>query len=282
MGLFSITPAQRFLDGASSDDVYAATQVLVSGFLHSMQVQTVYFKYGMHPLMRELAKKGGMGAAVAQRFGAGGKLLSSIGGDPESRDGGARIEAEAPDSAVATCAARMARLPVTPGVSQGISFGIDQRPDGPSTNWGLVIHRGPLPILAIELSDATGFKPPKTWLETIIKSKCADVVQSRLGDGDHLFLMLKRTKLFPYSKGDTNASAVAAGQRLRKYCREAWQEQCEKNDSFHELSSWQWRRRRFVRKFDRMLAEHAGSENLETILKEMGTRIESWLPACES
>ncbi len=283
MGLFSILPVQRFLDSADSEHVYSGTKLLVSGFLRAMQAQDVYFKYGMHPLMREHMR--GAGTADSQCIGFDGNLLSSIGDDEEMGGGAERIVIESQLAAVETCAIRMSKLRVKPRVSRGISFGIGREPDGPKWRWSVVFHRGPLPLLQIELSDASGFQPPQTWLDSITKSNCAHVMwsaNSYLGRGDHLFLMLKRRHLFPYSKGSDAAEAVAAGKRLREMCREVWRKQNGgKEENLQELSSWQWRRRRFVRNFDRALLELAGAEDLNAVLKDMGTRLESWLPACE-
>lgn len=283
MGLFSISPVQRFLDGSGSEHVRTGTQLLVFGFLRAMQAQNIYFRYGMHPLMRE-AMRGMLRVADSQRIGAGGDLLSRIGDDEES-GGDRRVVIEPPEVAVATCAARMANLRTIPGVSQGISFGIDVEPTGPKTSWSVIIHRGPLPLLQIELSDITGFQPPKGCRDSIIESRCAHVVSGKggqfSGGGDHLFLMLKRYKLFPYSKGNFSDEAVAAGQTLRRLCAEVWRKEDNDAESLYDLSSSQWGRKRFVRKFDQMLMEHAGSDNLDAILKEMGTRLESWIAACE-
>jgi hypothetical protein len=66
---------------------------------------------------------------------------------------------------------------------------------------------------------------------------------------------------------------------LRKVCREAWQKQAGELDTLVESSAWEWRRRRLVRKFDRALINHAGSDNVDAILKRMDTRLESWLAA---
>lgn len=284
MGLFSIAPAQRFLDSASSEHVYAGTKLLVSGFLRAMEAENIYFKYGMHPLMRELAAKSAIHVADRQTLGAGGNLLSSIGDDEETGGGDERIVVEPVATAVETCATRMSKLRPIPKASRGISFGIDGKPEGPNSRWSVVLHAGPLPLLAIELSDITGFRPSRLWLKFLVESKCAHVICSKggsySGGGDHLFLMLKRHKLFPYSKGDAGSEAVTAGQSLRKWCREAWQEQSGNAESLYELSSWEWRRKRFVRKFDGMLTRRMGSESLSATLKEMGTRLESWLPAC--
>lgn len=286
MGLFSITPVQRFLDSASSEHVYTGTKVLVSGFLQAMQAENIYFKYGMHPLMRELAAKSAIHVADRQTLGAGGNLLSSIGDDAEMGGGDERVAVEPVEAAVETCAIRMSKLHPIPKVSRGISFGIDRKPEGPNSRWSIVLHRGPLPLLAIELSDITGFRPPKPWLDSVVESKCAHMIHVKsgryLGGGDHLFLMLKRYKLFPYSKGDESSEAVTAAQRLMGWCREVWQEQSGNAESLCELSSWQWRRKRFVREFDGMLTQRVGSESLNATLKEMGTRLESWLPAYEN
>lgn len=72
---------------------------------------------------------------------------------------------------------------------------------------------------------------------------------------------------------------MAAGRRLRDLCGEVWRDQTADPDRPSDLSSWNWRRKPFVREFDRKLIEHAGRENLDEILKRMGTRIESWLAA---
>ena len=223
-----------------------------------------------------------MGAGGSQKLGAGG-LLESIGDDEEMGGGDERMVVEPVETAVKTCATRMGRLKELHWVSRGISFGIDCAPNGPSSRWSVVLHRGPLPLLEMELSDITGFRPPERWMESLIASKCAHILNDTRGpyrgSGDHLFLMLKRHALFPYSKGNSNMEAVAAGERLRKWCGEVWQEQSGDAESLHKLSSWQWRQKRFVKRFDQVLIKHVGSESLDATLKEMGTRIESWLPA---
>ena len=89
----------------------------------------------------------------------------------------------------------------------------------------LVLHRGPLPLLKIELSSMRGFHPLEGWTDALVSTRCAHVVGSTVGSGDNLFVLLKRTALFPYSKGDSRPDTVAAGQQLRKLCRETWQKQ---------------------------------------------------------
>ena len=278
MGLFPVSAAKRFLDTDSTEDIYVAAKALFSGFLQVMQAKTIYFKYGMHPIIRDLMMQG-LHHAGMERFGAGGNLLSSSDDDDESTRGEPRIVSESIDVAIETCATRLAKLPEIPGVSRGISFGIDVEPSGPDTSWNVTLHRGPLPLLEIELSNATGFHPPDGWRDALIDSHCAHVVRFAKGSGDNVVLALKRTKLFPYSKGSSSVKAMGAGRQLRKLCREAWQKQTGDCDTLHELSFWKWRRKRFVRKFDQGLVDHAGSENLSAILKQMDTRLESWLAA---
>lgn len=232
--------------------------------------------------MRELTKMGGLTGADSELLGGGGNLLSRIGDDEEMGGGERRIVKEPSDIAVETFAARMAKLRMIPGVSRGISFGIDHDPDGPRSSWSVVLHRGPLPLLAIELSDVTGFQPPRSWLGSIVHSDCAHVVHrkgSYSGTGDQLFLIMKRRSLFPYSKGNAGVDAVAAGRQLRDLCGEVWRRQAADPHRPCDLSYWNWRRRRFVREFDAKLLEHTGRNKLDEILRRMGTRLESWLAA---
>ncbi|HKT47167.1 MAG TPA: hypothetical protein VJP87_06540 [Candidatus Acidoferrales bacterium] len=277
MGLVAISPAKRFLDSTNPEDIYASTKLLLSGFLHVMQGKTVYFKYGMHHIMRDLAMRN-LHRAGTERFGSGGTLLVSD-DDEESTSGESRIVAESVDAAVETCATRLAKLPEIPRVSRGISFGIDSEPSGPDRSWSVVLHRGPLPLLQIERSSMSGFHPPSGWQDALINSHCAHVVQSTLGSGHNVLMLLKRTTLFPYSKGNSSPQSVAAGQQLRRLCREAWQQQSGSSETLYKASFWARRRRRFVREFDRMLLDRVGSEALSTILKQMDTRLESWLAA---
>jgi hypothetical protein len=69
VGLFSISPVRGFLDGGESGDVYSGTKLLVSEFLRALQAQNIHFKYGMHPLMREMVLKGAWSRAEEQSIG---------------------------------------------------------------------------------------------------------------------------------------------------------------------------------------------------------------------
>jgi hypothetical protein len=276
MGLVSISPAKRFLDTTNPEDIHAAAKLLLSGFLQVMRAKTIYFRYGMHPMMRMIARSSHH--ARTQRFGSGSLLLSAD-DDDESTKGEPRVVAESVPGAVETCATRLAKLREMSLVSRGISFGIDVEPSGPHTSWMLVLHRGPLPLLEIKLSSMRGFNPPKGWRDALLNTRCAHLVGFAMGSGDNVFVLLKRNALFRYSKGNSGSQAVSAGQQIRKLCREAWQKQTGSADTLYELSSLTWRRRRFVSKFDRILLDLAGSENLDAILKRMDTRLESWLVA---
>ena len=47
----------------------------------------------------------------------------------------------------------------------------------------------------------------------------------------------------------------------------------------YQLSSWRWSQRRFVRKFDKLLLDSLGREELAKALKPMGTDLDHWLKA---
>lgn len=277
MGLFPISVAKRFLDTAATEDIYASAKTLLSGLFCAMQAKTIYFKYGMHPKMRELMAQGLYHAGM-RRLGGGETALYQSGDDDESLSGESRVVCESIEDAAETCATRLAKLPEIPRVTRGISFGIDVEATNPGTTWHIFLHRGPLPMLDVEILSAPDFHFSDGWQDALLKSRCAHVGRSK-GSGDNVVLSLKRRKLFPQSRGNSSPEAVSAGQQLRKVCRQAWQKQAGELDAFVESSQWEWRRRRLVRKFDRALINHAGSENLDAILKRMDTRLESWLAA---
>lgn len=277
MGLFPISAAKRFLDTTTAEDIDASSKALLSGLFNAMQAKTIYFKYGMHPKMRELMAQG-LHDPSTRRLGGGGTALYRSGDDDESLSGESRVVCESVDAAAEICATRLAKLPEIPRVTRGISFGIDVEATNPDTTWHIFLNRGPLPLLDVELSNAPGFHPPDGWQDALLESNRAHVVRWK-GNVHNVVLSLKRRKLFPHSRGNSSAEAVSAGQQLRKICREAWQKQAGELDTLAESSAWEWRRRRLVRKFDRALINHAGSDNLDAILKRMDTRLESWLAA---
>jgi len=58
MGLFPISPAKRFLDSTKPEDIYISSKLLLSGFFQVMKAKTIYFEYGMHPVMRGMIARG--------------------------------------------------------------------------------------------------------------------------------------------------------------------------------------------------------------------------------
>jgi hypothetical protein len=90
----------------------------------------------MHPLMREMVLKGAWSRAEEQSIG-----------DDEALQGDPRVVIEPLGTAIETCASRMAQLPEISRISRGISFGIDVQPSGSKTDWNVIFHRGPLPLL---------------------------------------------------------------------------------------------------------------------------------------
>ena len=227
MGLFPTSAAKRFLDTATTEDIYASSKVLLSGLFQAMQARTIYFRYGMHPTMRELMKQG-LHHAGMRRFGGGGVLSS--GDDEESTSGDERVATESIDVAVETCARRLAKLAEIPHISRGISFGIDTEPASPATTWHIFLHRGPLPQLDVELASAKSFHQFDGWRDNFIKTHCAHIAHS-IGSGDNIALSLKRKTLFPNSTGNSGAEAVNAGRQLRRFCAEAWQKQTGNSDN---------------------------------------------------
>lgn len=186
------------------------------------------------------------------------------------------------EEAVGQCCLRMAQAPQRPNLSSGIVFGMDKEPNSPRTAWELWLHRGPLPLLELCISDGIGFKPPRGWAQPLLSDGAAHVLwvsgKGYVGGADYLYLLLKRQKLFPYSKGDSGEGAVAAGQQLRQLCSQVWSKQGAKAGPY-KLSSWGWSQKRFIRKFDKLLVDQVGREKLAQVLKTMGTDLDQWFQA---
>lgn len=273
MGLFSQHPAARFLSDTSRDSVEEGTSALLSGFFDVMDVRAVHLQLGVSPLI-EAHVKAATGMSLAE-------LLQADGREPDPFSTKVFPRGEA----VGQCCRRMLQTPQLPSISAGIAFGLDQEPDSPRTTWGLWLHRGPLPVLELCISDGTGFKPPGGWAESLISTEAAHVVwmsgKGYMGRPDYLYLWLKRRKLFPHSKGYSSSTAIEAGQRLRQLCQGVRSERNGWQSGPYKLSSWRWRQKRFVRDFDKMLVGRIGSDELAEILKAMGISPEGWLQACE-
>jgi hypothetical protein len=267
MGLFSQCPGRRFIDGLTDDYVEEGARILVSAFISAIGAKTVYLRTGISPETR---------SSVEAETGnsLSGSILAS-----EPR----RIEAYAAERGAEVMAARMTQIPMLHGASGGITFGLDEEPVSPSTQWKLVFHRGPLLLLEIEISDGTGFRPSSGWANSLLSSGaahiCWDRKQGYIGKADHLYLFFKRLKLFPYSKGPSDEKAIEAGLDLRRLCRDAWSKRVSDHTALCRLPSWHWRQRRFVRKFDKTLLAEVRPEDFKKVLKAMRIDLDQWLRA---
>src|ERR1700722_19912881 len=130
LGLFPISAAKRFLDTTTTEDIDASSKALLSGLFNAMQAKTIYFKYGMHPKMRELMAKG-LHDPSTRRLGGGGTALYRSGDDDESLSGESRVVCESVEDAAEICATRLAKLPEFLRVPRGISFGIEVEAPSP-------------------------------------------------------------------------------------------------------------------------------------------------------
>lgn len=271
MGLFSQCPARRFLDDASTNSINQESRILLSNFFGVMRAQNVHLRSGMPRWV--------------------GAYVDAASGIPLSEH--SRADAPAPShseirvlpirEAVVECCSKMTRAPQLPSVSGGISFGLDRDPNGPRNSWTLALHRGPLPLLELGISDGTGFKPPSGWDEMLFTNGGAHVLwvvgTGYIGRADHIYLLLKRKQLFQWSKGDCSSSAVRAGGELRRLCEAAWEKGSHAKTNPFRLSTWRWRQRRFVREFDRRLLARVERDQIAGILSAMGTNIDNWLRA---
>ena len=271
MGQFSQCPASRFLDDASKNSIEEGTRILLSEFFGVMGTQTVHLRSGISPLI-ESHLKATAGISLSELSNASSRELEPL-----------KADVLPTGKAIRQCCSRMAQAPQLPCISAGIIFGIDKEPNRPRTAWGLKLHRGPLTLLELCISDGRGFKPPSGWAEPLIGREAAHVLwisgKGYVGGGEYLYLLLKRQQLFPYSKGESSEGAVGAGQHLRRLCQEVWSEQGHEKPGPYKLSSSRWSQKRFVRKFDKILVARVGGEKLGQILRAMGTDLDQWLHA---
>lgn len=271
MGLFSQHPASRFLDDANKSSIEEGTRILLSNFFDVMRAQTVHLQSGISPLI-EAHLKATAGISLSELSKAEGREPAPL-----------KTDVLPTGEAIGVCCLRMTQAPQLPGLSSGIVFGMGKEPNSPRNAWELGLHRGPLPLLELRISDGLGFKPPKGWAETLINSEAAHVLwvsgKGYVGGADYLYLLLKRQELFPWSKGDSSEGAVATGQHLRRLCKEVWSKQGGEKHGLYTLSSWRWSQKRFVRKFDKLLVDQVGREKLAQVLQAMGTDLDQWLQA---
>ena len=271
--MFSQCPASRFLDDASKSCVEEGTRILLSKFFDVMCARTVHLQSGISSLI-EAHVRATTGISLSELSKADGRELAP-----------SKTDVLPTEEAIGQCCSRLAQAPQLPHISAGITFGMDEAPSSPKTAWGLSFHRGPLPLLEVCISDGTGFKPPSGWAEPLIGSEAAHVLwisgKGYVGRADHLYLRLKRQKVFPDSRGDSNDEAVRAGQHLRRLCQEVWSKQGHEKAGPYKLAPLRWSQNRFLRKFDKMLVAQVGREKLSQFLRAMGTDLAQWLRASE-
>ena len=264
MGLVSGSPVRTFLETNEAVCVESQAEILLSAFFEAMHTTAVHMSLGP-----------GLAVKAFLEFKTENPPPMSV----EYLEALAKpVKHEVLPASIAARqgAIRMAELARPPGITTGISFGLDQDPLSPKKRWLLMFHRGALPLLELSISDQVGFKPPPDWTNSLIKSGAAHIISANrayIGSADHLYLFLKRNRIFPYSKGDSSAEAVLAGQSLQQFCREIASGQAV---TTQRLSFWRWKQKRFLRRFDRALLTHVGTDKLSTILKAMGTSPDEW------
>jgi hypothetical protein len=188
-----------------------------------------------------------------------------------------------PEDAVNRLCHLLVRAPQLPGVSSGVSFAIDKGKD-PKSNWSLLLHRGPLPLLELRTIKGRGFDPPRQWEQVLVASGAVHVAWTNgkeyLGAADSIYLLKRRRKLFPQSKGRSTDDAIKSGLRLRQLCRDVWSEKPEATKPYR-LSSWKRTQKRFMKSFDDLLVRKVGAEELSQVLAAMGTNLPEWLAASD-
>ena len=266
MALFSLSPAYRFIDGP--DSVESNARTLLAGFLEAMGAQTVHL---------ESSPSRGMKATLERLLPP--DALNGLTGWDER--GGTKV-LPAKDS-VDVCSALMKDFPQIPNVSGGVSFGINGDATSPGDRWHIMLHRGPLPLLEITISDSARFAPSAGWEAILVNSKSAHVIctsrSQYLGMPANIYLLQKRQRLFPHSRGKSTDDAAESGLRLRHLCYEAWAQQKAKHTDLGEVPLRGWKQRRFVRRFDDLLLSAVGVDTLSEILTGMGTDLDKWYQA---
>jgi hypothetical protein len=188
------------------------------------------------------------------------------------------VTLDAPE-AIGECSRQMAELKPVPNASRGISFGLDGDARTKS-EWELLLHRGPLPVLELTTLTESGFHPEAGWGAGLLDMQTADVFCDEKGylGGEHfIYMLLKAQRLFPYSTGKTTPEAIAAGLELRRACQKISKQKSPYKLELFRLSGGSSRKRHFLRQFDSALLDTDGSNSLAKVLKAMGTDIQEWL-----
>jgi len=259
MGLFALNPAYRFLTDLSGDLVESEARIFLSGFFEAMGTRAVHLAGPPSTDFIDLIEK-----------------ATGIPFDGTSD----REEVLVTEAAARACAARLKRCYQVPNVSRGISFGLDEPPISPRNRWHLFLHRGPLPLLSVTITDGSAFRPPRMWEQVLINTGAAHVVWNRkvhCGTQDNIYLLRKRQQIFPSSTSRSTGEAIEGGVLLRKLCRDIALKNGQ--EEVYRLSSWQWAQRRFLRNFDKLLIKQVGTDKLTEIFAAMGIDLNMWLRA---
>jgi hypothetical protein len=67
------------------------------------------------------------------------------------------------------------------GFRLGSPLDLDQAPLSPTTSWSLMLHRGPLALLELRISDRSRFRPPADWAGRLMESGTAHVLCTMRG-----------------------------------------------------------------------------------------------------
>jgi len=188
------------------------------------------------------------------------------------------VTMDAPE-AIGECSRQMAELKPVPNASRGISFGLDGDAHTKS-DWDLLLHRGPLPVLELTTLTDSGFHPGAGWGAGLLDMQTADVFcdeKGYLGGEHYIYLLLKQQRLFPYSTGKTTPEAIAAGMELRRACQKISNQKNPYKLELYRLSGGSSKKRHFLRQFDSALLDADSSNSLAKVLKAMGTDIQVWL-----
>ncbi len=188
------------------------------------------------------------------------------------------------EEASARFADRLSRIAVKHRPIHGVTFGVNKE-ENILSRWDFFLEGGPLPELNVCTYHGTHFRPPDKWPETIVGARAANALWFE-GKGywgtkqSDLYLFLKRAALRrSIFLGIPDAPAAAAGNELREICSSIRTDVAREEKGAFRLSRWSWRKKKFVRDFDRALLEKVGTARMTAILTTLGINNEQWLSA---